>query len=315
MAGAVAHSIEISACPAGVTVNVATLRRDLEANNGMPGLEILRPEEVDAAVRIFYRDGFVVVRDVLTADQVKFLRRGCEREAEAVVAEDPNPEGRYRYSYGGASITNSLLHREEWVMLVDLPTLVPIITAIFGSPDYHLRRTAGDFCLPGAMYQRLHTDIVDRVGGFSDPRGILSIRDLPCPAVCCNFLAQDFTKTNGPTRQIPGTQNSREKIPELDEEPLWMKYSTVCPAPAGSALIRDLRAWHGGTPNLSDEMRAIPNAIFLAPWFHERQIPAMPREMFDLLSEHGRRICDSVVADGPLETGYTFDPARIRKFA
>ena len=31
-----------------------TLRRDLEANNGMPGLEILRPDEVDAAVRIFY---------------------------------------------------------------------------------------------------------------------------------------------------------------------------------------------------------------------------------------------------------------------
>ena len=296
-------------------MDIATLRRDLEANNGMPGLEILRPEEVDAAVRIFYRDGFVVVRDVLTADQVKFLRRGCEREAEAVVAEDPNREGRYRYSYGGASITNSLLHREEWVMLVDLPTLAPIIAAIFGSSDYQLRRAAGDFCLPGAMYQRLHTDIFDRVGGFSDPRDILSIRDLPCPVVCCNFLAQDFTKTNGPTRQIPGTQNSREKIPELDEEPLWMKYSTVCPAPAGSALIRDLRAWHGGTPNLSNEMRAIPNAIFLAPWFHERQIPAMPREMFDLLSEHGRRICDSVVADGPLETGYTFDPARIRKFA
>ncbi len=296
-------------------MDIATLRRDLEANNGMPGLEILRPEEVDAAVRIFYRDGFVVVRDVLTADQVKFLRRGCEREAEAVVAEDPNREGRYRYSYGGASITNSLLHREEWVMLVDLPTLAPIIAAIFGSSDYQLRRAAGDFCLPGAMYQRLHTDIFDRVGGFSDPRDILSIRDLPCPVVCCNFLAQDFTKTNGPTRQIPGTQNSREKIPELDEEPLWMKYSTVCPAPAGSALIRDLRAWHGGTPNLSNEMRAIPNAIFLAPWFHERQIPAMPREMFDLLSEHGRRICVSVVADGPLETGYTFDPARIRKFA
>ena len=298
-----------------MSVDVETLRRDLEANNGMPGLEILRPEEVDAAVRIFYRDGFVVVRDVLTADQVKYLRRGCEREAKALVAEDPNREGRYRYSYGGASITNSVLHREEWIMLVDLPTLTPIVTAIFGSSDYHVRRAAGDFCLPGAMYQTLHTDIFDRVGGFSDPRGILSIRDLPYPVVCCNFLAQDFTKTNGPTRQIPGTQNLREKIPALAEEPLWMKYSTVCPAPAGSVLIRDLRAWHGGTPNLSNEMRAIPNVIFLAPWFHERQLPSMPREMFDLLSEHGRRVCESVVADGPLKTGYTFDPALKKKFA
>ena len=298
-------------------MDIEALRRDLEANNGMPGLEVLGPEQVDDAVRIFYRDGFVMVRDVLDADQVKFLRAGCEREAEAIVALDPNQDrkrGRGRYSYGGASLTNSVLHREEWVMLVDLPTLTPIVTAIFGSANYHIRRAGGDFCLAGTTeYQRLHTDIGDRVGGFMDPRGILTMRDLPCPVVCCNFLAQDFTKTNGPTRQIPGTQHSREKIPELAEEPLWMKYSTVCPAPAGSALIRDLRAWHGGTPNLSTDMRAIPNAAFLAPWFHERRLPAMPREMFDLLSEHGRRVCEPVVADGPLETGYTFDPVLGRK--
>ena len=108
----------MTANPAGssVTADLDTLRRDLEANNGMPGLEILGPDEVDAAVRIFYRDGFVVVRDVLTPDQVKFLRRGCEREAEALVAMDPNREGnrhRNRYSWGGASLTNSVLHREE----------------------------------------------------------------------------------------------------------------------------------------------------------------------------------------------------------
>ena len=194
-------------------------------------------------------------------------------------------------------------------MLVDLPTLAPIVTAIFGSPDYHLRMAGGDFCLPGAIeYQVLHTDIGDRAGGFMDPRGLLTIRDLPCPVVCCNFLAQDFTKTNGPIRQIPGTQKSREKIPALDEEPLWMKYSTVCPAPSGSALIRDLRTWHGGTPNLSNDMRAIPNVAFLAPWFRDRLPPSMPREMFDLLSEHGRRVSDSVVTDGPLETGYRYEP-------
>ena len=300
-----------------MTLDTETLRRDLEANNGMPGLEILGPDEVDAAVRIFYRDGFVVVRDVLTPGQVEFLRRGCEREARALVAEFPNGKGNrgtYRYSWGAASLTGSLLHREEWVMLADRPTVAPIVTAIFGSPDYHLRRAAGDFCLPGAVeYQHLHTDIGDRAGGFMDPRGILSIRDLPCPVVCCNFLPQDFTKTNGPTRQIPGTQNSREQIPELDEEPLWMKYSTVCPAPAGSVLLRDLRTWHGGTPNLSNAMRAIPSAAFMAPWFGERQPLSMPREMFDLLSEHGRRVCEPVVADGPLETGYRNDPASLKK--
>ena len=109
---------------AGLTLDTATLRRDLEANNGMPGLEVLRPDEVDAAIRIFYRDGFVVVRDVLTPEQVEFLRRGCEHEARALVAEFPNGRGNrgtYRYSWGAASLTGSILHREEWVMLADGP--------------------------------------------------------------------------------------------------------------------------------------------------------------------------------------------------
>ena len=290
------------------TDDIKALTSRLMSNNGMAGLELLSPSEIDRATQIFYRDGFVVIQDVLTPEQVHFLRDGCEREANKIIAIDPKGVGNrgpYRYSYGGASLTNSVLHKEEWVMLVDLPTVTPIITSIFGSSNYHIRRAAGDFCLPGAIqYQPLHTDIVDNVDQFHDPRGITTIRDLPCPAVCCNFLAQDFTSLNGPTRQIPGTQQSHHPIPKVDQEPEWMKYSTVCPAPAGSVLIRDLRAWHGGTPNVTETMRAIPNAIFLAPWFHESQKPSMPRDMFDLLSEHGRRVCQYVVTDEKLKTGY-----------
>ena len=117
----------------------------------------------------------------------------------------------------------------------------------------------------------------------------MNYRDLPCPYICCNFLTVDFTAINGPTRQIPGTQHSREPIPNLKEEPDWMKLSTVCPAPAGSVLIRDIRAWHGGTPNLSQEVRAIPNAEFYAPWFREPLQESMPYDIYESLSEQARK--------------------------
>ena len=107
----------------------------------------------------------------------------------------------------------------------------------------------------------------------------------------------DFDAVNGPTRQIPGTQNSREPIPDLDNEPTWMKYSTVCPAPAGSVLIRDPRAWHGGTPNLSNELRAIPNIEYYAPWFHEPMVRSMPRYLYEDLSDHAQQICRYIVTD------------------
>ena len=51
----------------------------------------------------------------------------------------------------------------------------------------------------------------------------------------------DFRRNFG---QIVGTHRSRERIPTLEEEPLWMRMATTAPAPAGCAMFRDIRAWH-----------------------------------------------------------------------
>jgi hypothetical protein len=178
-----------------------------------------------------------------------------------------------------------------------------------------LRAASGDFCLPGAVgYQPLHSDVGDWRGddktpfsAFHDPRGELTIRDLPAPYVCVNFLPQDVTRLNGPTRQIPGTQHSRVRIPKLDEEPEWMRLSTVCPAPAGAIMIRDVRAWHGGTPNISDAMRSIPNLEFYAPWFREPIVPGISYQDYKRLSERAQTLVRHCVADSsePLVTGAT----------
>lgn len=47
---------------------VVALRRHLEANGGIVGLEILEPHEIERAVQLFDRDGFVVIRDALTPE-------------------------------------------------------------------------------------------------------------------------------------------------------------------------------------------------------------------------------------------------------
>jgi ectoine hydroxylase-related dioxygenase (phytanoyl-CoA dioxygenase family) len=302
---------------------VEALRVHLAEHNGIKGLEVLDPTEVERAVRLFNRDGFVVVRDALDAEQLAFLRAGVEEAVKEIIALDPDRSGNrgsHRYSFGGSSLTRSMLHRAEWQMLVDLPTVTPIVTAIFGSSDYVLRSASGDFCLPGATkYQPLHADMrdfVDRASSpfssFHDPRGHLSTRDLPCPYVAVNFLTVDSTPLNGPTRQIPGSQHARAPFPTLTEEPEWMRLSTVCPVPAGSVQIRDVRAWHGGTPNLSDHVRAIPNLEFYAPWFREPVIPGITKADHRKLSAHAQHLTRFLVADSAdeLRTGYTLTPPR-----
>ena len=89
-----------------------------------------------------------------------------------------------------------------------------------------------------------------------------------------------------------------------------MRLSTVCPAPAGAIQIRDVRAWHGGTPNLSDNLRAIPNLEFYAPWFREPMVPGITDEDHRSLSEHAQHVTRSSVIDSSeqLPSGYVVQP-------
>ena len=58
---------------------VETLRAHLRDHNGIRGIEICDSSEVERAARIFRRDGFVVVRDLLNAEQLERWRAGLRR--------------------------------------------------------------------------------------------------------------------------------------------------------------------------------------------------------------------------------------------
>lgn len=282
--------------------DVSALRDRLLARNGIRGLEVVDPDDVERATSIFHRDGFVAVRDALGPDQLASLRAAAAEVVNMLVDADPlgavggGAGGLpHRYSFGGTSVSRHMFHRSEWRQLIDLPTTTPILTSIFGSPDYIVYGAGGDLALPGAIeYQGLHSDNVWTE--LHDPVGGLTMRDLPVPVVHINFPLIDLTPENGPIRQIPGTHRSRAPIPTLADEPEWMRLSTVCPLPAGSAIIRDARCWHGGTPNLSRDVRAMPNVEFMAPWFRsEALIRSMSHDTWTTLSPHAQRVSRYIV--------------------
>jgi hypothetical protein len=306
---------------------VEQLRAHLKANNGIRGLEICTPEEVYRAARIFRRDGFVVVRDLLNAEQLERWRDGCARVLRQILAI-PGRDGRkyvtetgrlpHRYSFGTSSASRQLLHEPEWAAMIELPTTRPILEAIFGSADYRVIGAGGDLCLPGAVeYQHLHADIQDDqqidAGRLVQARGLgVEVPDDPNeldfatarmilertpPLVTINFLMSDLTWENGPIRQIPGTHASVQRPPSTKWEPDWMKTSTLVGAKAGDGVFRDNRAWHGATPNLSREIRALPNVEYGAPWFTGRFGKTMPHEMWDTLSPYAQHLARDVVSE------------------
>jgi hypothetical protein len=302
---------------------VCALREHLRRHNGIQGLEILGPDEVDRAARVFFRDGFVVVRDLLDAAALGRLR-DASASALRRILEIPGADGRkyvteslrlpHRYSFGSSSASRQMLHDAVWAALIDLPTTTPILSKIFGGDDYWVVGAGGDVCLPGAIeYQTLHGDVREsyllpearlsqarrmglELGSKDDPDTLdhpvrQLIYERTPPIVAINFLTSDLTWENGPIRQIPGTQARVGAPPSPAEEPEWMRLSTLVGAPAGAGVFRDVRAWHGATPNLGREIRAMPNVEYGAPWLHESVFaPSMPHEIWASLSPHAQRV-------------------------
>ncbi len=256
----------------------------------MLDLELIDPSETARAAAIFQRDGLVVVANALTDEQFASLKAGAHRvvaEQTAAIPLEKANRGFARYSFG------SQIHHPEWAMLVDLPAILPIIETIFNSTQFTCSGAGGDYSLPGAKIQKLHRDMHDVI---NDPEQRVTIMDVPTPFIVVNFPMIDFNAKNGATRFVRGTHRSRHPIPTLKEEPDWMKRAIAC-APTQSAMIRDVRCWHGGTANTSRDARIMTSVGYYAPWFHRPQRDGeMPRAIYNTLSARGKILCRHLVA-------------------
>jgi ectoine hydroxylase-related dioxygenase (phytanoyl-CoA dioxygenase family) len=256
----------------------------------MLDIDLLDASETQRAAKIFHRDGFVAIKNALTPEQLAFARKGAERVIKEQLDADPERKGNrgnHRYSFGPQH------HHPEWAMLIDLPHILKIVETIWGSPNFNCSGAGGDYSLPGAKMQPLHKDMGDY---FQDPSGQVTFHDTVAPFIVVNFLMVDFNKTNGGTRFVPCTQRHRGPIPTVEEEPRWMQ-NQIIHAPAGTALVRDVRCWHGGPPNDSDIIRPMTSVGYFAPWFHGGFKRSMPRAVYNTLSPRAKELSRFIVLD------------------
>ena len=87
---------------------VEVLRSHLRQHNGIRDLEICEPDEIKRAARIFHRDGFVVVRDLLNVEQLRRWREGCA-QVLADILSISGPEDRKYVTEPGVCLTNTAM--------------------------------------------------------------------------------------------------------------------------------------------------------------------------------------------------------------
>jgi len=161
-----------------------------------------------------------------------------------------------------------MVHLASWAQLLDIHQLVQVLENVFQG-EYVAIGGGGDFVLGETdSHQRLHVDL--QLEAMYDSRS--------AAAVVANFVLSDISCHDGPVRLVPGTQNLplasqlgkdwgyathlQKESQILSEQNLT--YIFACPLRPGDILLRDMRLWHGGSPNLGKGARYLPSAEFLS---------------------------------------------------
>jgi hypothetical protein len=238
--------------------------------------QTLAPETLALAADLVRTNGYVIFERVLSPKLTSALHAEFMRVFNAYVARtDPNRgANRFQMHLPFTAPFND-------AAVITSPFALPIIDALLGK-DVVCHYFASDTPLPGSDYQAVHSDIA-----LLFPETSLS---LPAYSIVVNIPLVDFTEENGPleiwpggTHLMPGRVNLAELAPRMVSERVTM--------PAGSILIRDMRAWHRGTPNRSDHARPNMALIYSKSWLRTHYPPiGIPAATYEALSERARHL-------------------------
>ncbi|MBV9468760.1 MAG: phytanoyl-CoA dioxygenase family protein, partial [Abitibacteriaceae bacterium] len=110
----------------------------------------------------------------------------------------------------------------------------------------------------------------------------------PTPAfgLVVNVPVVDMDAQNGSTEIWPGTHldptcsihEGSQRIPQTILEPRRAIYPPIQPTvPAGSVVIRDIRLWHAGMPNHTDQPRPMIAMIHWCSWWANDEPISFPK--------------------------------------
>jgi hypothetical protein len=237
----------------------------------------LTQEALDLAVQKVQMDGFVLFERAIPEDRLAVIRDAFFKTLDAHRAGTPSNRGANRYQM-------HLPFEQPFTdpLLIENPLALAVIDAILGE-NCHCHYFASDTALPGSEYQAVHSDIMPLY-----PEANLS---LPAYSIVVNVPLIDVTPERGPVEVWPGGTHLMPG--RLDMQALApTMHSQLVTMPAGSLLIRDMRMWHRGTPNRSQEARPHLALVYSREWFQDPGYSRIhiPRAAYEGLSKRAQKL-------------------------
>lgn len=192
--------------------------------------------------------GYVILEGILEAKRLAEVRERVEWLYET---EGERAGWEFRQEPGSRRLANLVDKGTIFEHLVARPRVLELVGHVLGS-HFKLSSFNARSANPHASEaQPLHCD----AGALPDQQGFW----------VCNtiWLLDDFTLRNGATRVIPGSQSWKQLPQEaLGDPSAPHPQEVMLAAPAGSVIVMNTHAWHGGTANRTAEHRRALHAFY-----------------------------------------------------
>jgi ectoine hydroxylase-related dioxygenase (phytanoyl-CoA dioxygenase family) len=192
--------------------------------------------------------GYVVVEQVLDAVELERVRSRVE---ELYEQEGENAGSEFRKEEGSRRLANLVDKGEIFQRLIATPRILELVRHVLGERfklSSFNARSANPY---SAEAQPLHCD----ASALPDEQGYW----------VCNtiWLLDDFTPENGATRVVPGSQKWKQ-LPQEAMADVVARHpeEVLLTAPAGSVVVMNTHAWHGGTANRTSHHRRALHAFY-----------------------------------------------------
>jgi ectoine hydroxylase-related dioxygenase (phytanoyl-CoA dioxygenase family) len=237
-------------------------------------------DTIQACVEAFHSDGIVILSNAVSHKTINHLNDQMIKEIDIIRAWPG-----VHYNHGRAArnisqsppLSNEFLHEEIWANR----HAVAVLEYILG-PRPQLSFASSNVALSNSTErQAVHSDAYTQHLGF--PYGIE-----------VNIYLCDASPDNGSTEIWPGSHhdsNEKDHITKgcgLIKKESFRERARISPpfqleVPKGSVCLRDIRLWHSGMANRSNEPRIMLGFIYFPRWFRAQMRLVLPMSAKDVL--------------------------------
>lgn len=194
------------------------------------------------------REGYMALPGFMSAD---FLE-GLQRRVKELFAEEGEQAGaEFRQEPQTQRLANLVNKGEIFERVIAAPEILERVGHVLG-PEFKLSSLNARSANPHSDWvQPLHCD----VGAIADEKGYWVANTV--------WMLDDFTPENGALRVVPGSHQWKQLPQQVLQDPLASHpQENLITGAAGTVVVMNAHAWHGGTANRTPAPRCALHAFY-----------------------------------------------------